>query len=129
MILDHIGLSVENYDECKAFYIEALKPLGISLQIEFKEYQVCGFGKGGKAEFWLEKGVPTRSQMHIAFQADSKDIVDAFYDAAIKAGGIDNGKPGIREVYHPKYYGAFVIDPEGHNVEAVCHQGYFEDES
>ena len=81
-----------------------------------------GFGKDSKPYFWMKGGTATNPSMHIAFEADDRSAVDAFYDAAIKAGGKDNGKPGVREYYHPNYYGAFVLDPDGQNIEAVCHK-------
>lgn len=80
-----------------------------------------GFGKNGKAELWFGKGGTPQLPMHIAFTADNRKQVDQFYEAALAAGGKDNGAPGIREIYHPNYYGAFIIDPDGHNIEAVCH--------
>jgi catechol 2,3-dioxygenase-like lactoylglutathione lyase family enzyme len=123
-MIDHIAITVKKYDECKQFYTKVLKVLGfrldMDLQIAGKLY--AGFGPKGKPTFWLYKGEQTQPRVHVAFQAESRDEVNAFYAAAIKAGGIDNGKPGIREHYHPNYYGAFVIDPEGHNIEAVCHK-------
>lgn len=123
-MIDHIAITVKNYDKCKQFYIDVLKVLGfelaMDLEIEGKYY--AGFGSKDMPAFWLYKGEKTEPRVHVAFHAESRDKVDAFYAAAIKAGGIDNGKPGIREHYHPNYYGAFVLDPEGHNIEAVCHK-------
>ncbi len=120
MIIDHIGFSVSNYENSKAFYTQALAPLGISLIMEVMGWG--GFGKEGKPEFWIGPHETVQHPMHVAFLADSRELVDQFYQAAIKAGGKDNGEPGIREIYHPNYYGAFVLDPDGHNIEAVCHQ-------
>lgn len=119
MIIDHIGLAVSNYDNSKQFYIACLAPLDIQLIMEVQGW--AGFGRNGKAEFWFGKHGTPQSPMHIAFSAPSHREVDLFYEAAIEAGAKDNGPPGIREIYHPDYYGAFVIDPDGHNVEAVCH--------
>jgi predicted lactoylglutathione lyase len=82
----------------------------------------AGYGKNGKPEFWFGKGKLQQLPMHIAFSADNRKQVDQFYEAALSAGGTDNGAPGIRAIYHPNYYGAFVLDPDGHNIEAVCHR-------
>lgn len=119
MIIDHIGLSVSNYERSKEFYTKVLAPLGIVLIMEHSGW--AGFGRHGKPELWFGEGETPQKPMHIAFVADDTDAVDAFYKAAIAAGAKDNGPPGIREIYHPHYYGAFVIDPDGHNFEAVCH--------
>jgi len=119
MIIDHIGFSVSNLELSKEFYSKTLAPLGIVKLKEFEGW--AGFGKNGKPELWFGKGELPQLPMHIAFIADSRKKVDEFYVAALAAGGKDNGAPGIREIYHPDYYGAFVIDPDGHNIEAVCH--------
>ena len=121
MIIDHIGLGAGDYEKSKLFFSRALAPLGIELVIEIGGY--AGFGKGGKPEFWFGGDGEIQRSMHIAFIADNRDQVRAFYAAAMAAGGTDNGPPGIREIYHPNYFGAFVIGPDGHNVEAVCHKG------
>lgn len=119
MIIDHIGLAVSNYEKSKEFYSAALAPLGITLVTEI---QGCaGFGKNGKPKFWFGKQEKEQNPMHIAFLASTRKEVNAFYDAAIFAGAKSNGKPGIRKIYHPNYYGAFVSDPDGHNIKAVCH--------
>ena len=120
MIIDHIGLAVSDYDRSKQFFCRALAPLGIELIMEVQGW--AGLGKAGKPELWFGAGVQAHSPMHIAFIADNRDQVRAFHAAALAAGGTDNGPPGIREVYHSNYYGAFVIGPDGHNVEAVCHR-------
>ena len=120
MIIDHIGLAVSDYDSSKRFFCPALAPLGIELVMEVQGW--AGLGKAGKAELWFGVGAQAHPPMHIAFTAESRDQVRAFHAAALAAGGTDNGPPGIREVYHPNYYGAFVISPDGHNVEAVCHR-------
>jgi catechol 2,3-dioxygenase-like lactoylglutathione lyase family enzyme len=120
MIIDHVGLAVGDYEKSKQFFSRALAPLGIELVMEIGGY--AGFGKAGKPEFWFGGGGDTQRPMHIAFIADNRDQVKAFYAAAMAAGGEDNGAPGIREIYHPDYFGAFVIGPDGHNVEAVCHK-------
>jgi catechol 2,3-dioxygenase-like lactoylglutathione lyase family enzyme len=83
---------------------------------------VAGFGEPPKPDFWISKGAPNKPPLHIAFRVPNRALVDAFYKAAMAAGGVDNGKPGVRPHYHPNYYGAFVLDPDGHNIEAVCHE-------
>ena len=122
-MLDHIGIEVKEYEKCKLFYITVLKTLDFELimDLEIEGVGYAGFGAAGKPYFWLYRGDHTTPRIHVAFQAKSRRYVDVFYQAAIKAGAIDNGKPGIREHYHKNYYGAFVLDPEGHNIEAVCH--------
>ena len=120
MIIDHIGLAVSDYDRIKAFFTQALAPLGIALVMEIQGW--AGFGKNGKHEFWFGVSTERQMPMHIAFVAATRSQVRAFYQAALTAGGKYNGAPGIREIYHPNYFGAFVIDPDGHNIEAVCHQ-------
>ena len=119
MIIDHIGLAVSDYEKSKQFFSRALAPLGIQLVMEIEGW--AGFGKGGKPEFWFGTHTQVQQPMHLAFVAENRQHVRAFYEAALGAGGTDNGPPGIREIYHPNYYGAFVIGPDGHNIEAVCH--------
>src|SRR5579864_9135057 len=122
--LDHVGFAVADYPRSKAFYEQALAPLGMTLLMEFSG-AAAGFGKddGGRPAFFIEAhGEPVRGRLHIALKAETRGHVDAFYTAAIEAGGIDNGAPGVRAVYHPNYYGAFVLDPDGNNIEAVCHR-------
>jgi catechol 2,3-dioxygenase-like lactoylglutathione lyase family enzyme len=119
MIIDHIGLAVSNYERSKEFYSKALAPLDIRLIMEVDN--AAGFGKQGKPEFWFGVRAGTVQPLHVAFVAENRREVKAFYDAAIAAGGKDNGAPGLREIYHPDYYGAFVLDPDGNNIEAVCH--------
>lgn len=120
MIIDHIGLAVGDYEHSKAFFIQALAPLGIELVMEVAGW--AGLGRNGKPELWFGTHAQKQNPMHIAFLAETRAQVDAFYAAALKAGATNNGPPGIREIYHPDYYGAFVIGPDGHNIEAVCHQ-------
>jgi catechol 2,3-dioxygenase-like lactoylglutathione lyase family enzyme len=119
MIIDHIGLAVSDYDRSKQFFCAALAPLGIELVMEVEGW--AGLGRAGKPEFWFGTHTGSHQPMHIAFAAQNREQVRAFYTAALAAGGKDNGPPGIREMYHPNYYGAFVIGPDGHNVEAVSH--------
>lgn len=118
-MLDHVTLIVTDYAKSKAFYEKALAPLGYKVMMEFGPS--AGIGEGGKPDFWIAAGKPG-SISHVAFTSNDRATVDAFYKAAIAAGGKDNGKPGIRKDYHPNYYGAFVFDPDGHNIEAVCHK-------
>lgn len=119
MILDHIGLCVSDTAASKAFFAAALAPLGVSVVME--EHGWVGLGKDGKPDFWFGAGGTPHAGMHLAFAAGNREQVRAFYAAALAAGGTDNGPPGIREIYHPNYYGAFVLGPDGHNIEAVCH--------
>jgi len=126
-IIDHIGLSVSDYRKALTFYEQALKPLGISLVMEVSAEQAgghaaAGLGRDGKPEFWISGEGRTTPHTHFAFLAESRAAVDAFYKAALAADGKDNGPPGIRAIYHPNYYGAFVFDLDGHNIEAVCHK-------
>jgi catechol 2,3-dioxygenase-like lactoylglutathione lyase family enzyme len=127
-LIDHVGLSVSDMDRATSFYAAALAPLGIGLVMEFPAgpetggVAVAGFGRAGKGEFWIAADGKTAPRVHIAFLAADRASVDAFYQAAIAAGGTDNGAPGVRAVYHPDYYGAFVLDPDGNNIEAVCHR-------
>ena len=120
MIIDHTGLSVSDYDAAKAFYTKALAPLGLLVLMDLPEIPAAGFGKD-QPQFWLQAGEAHRPPVHTAFAAHSRQQVRAFYDAALAAGGVDNGAPGVRERYHPHYYGAFVRDLDGNNIEAVCH--------
>ena len=121
--LDHVGLAVADYERSKAFYEQALAPLELKLLLEFSG-AAAGFGRddGGRPSFFIEAhGEPARGRLHIALRARDRAQVDAFHAAAVAAGGIDNGAPGLRW-YHPDYYGAYVLDPDGHNIEAVCHE-------
>jgi catechol 2,3-dioxygenase-like lactoylglutathione lyase family enzyme len=120
-VLDHVGLNVTDYERSKAFYAEALRPLGVHLLME-PVPGAGGFGYGQKPFFWIAGGRgPAQTGVHVAFATADRATVDAFHAAALAAGGADNGAPGVREIYHPTYYGAYVLDPDGNNVEAVCH--------
>jgi len=125
-MLDHIGIAVTDSARSKAFYDAALAPIGIGLIMEVPAEVTqsgggaCGYGKDQKPFFWFGQGKASEG-VHVAFSVHTRDLVDAFYAAAIAAGGKDNGAPGLRPQYHPHYYGAFVLDPDGHNIEAVCH--------
>jgi len=125
-MLDHIGLKVTNIKKAKAFYDAALAPLGVGVVMEVSAEETggsayMGYGEGFKPYFWINEQPRATELLHVAFAADSRAKVDAFYKAAMAAGGRDNGPPGLRKEYHPTYYGAFVLDPDGHNIEAVCH--------
>jgi catechol 2,3-dioxygenase-like lactoylglutathione lyase family enzyme len=120
-MIDHFTVTVRDIKASVAFYTAALKPLGYSMKMDFGDF--VGFGDERKPYFWLKSGAGTATShpMHIAFAAKNRALVDAFHDAALKAGARDDGAPGVREHYHPHYYGAFVIDLDGHPIEAVCH--------
>jgi catechol 2,3-dioxygenase-like lactoylglutathione lyase family enzyme len=127
-MLDHLTIAVTDYARSKAFYATALAPLGIRLVAEYGIY--AGFGQESRPFFWIEAKTPEfwtsahkagASPIHVAFNAKDRATVDAFYVAGIAAGATDNGPPGPRALYHPHYYGAFVLDPDGNNIEAVCH--------
>jgi catechol 2,3-dioxygenase-like lactoylglutathione lyase family enzyme len=121
-MLDHVGFSVSDYARSKAFYEQALAPLGLTRLME-PAPGIGGFGDGQKPFFWIGTRDPvTQTGIHVAFAADSRETVEAFHKAALEAGGTDNGAPGVREIYHPTYYGAYVLDPDGNNIEAVCHK-------
>jgi catechol 2,3-dioxygenase-like lactoylglutathione lyase family enzyme len=125
-MLDHVGIPVSDYTRSKGFYLRAFAPLGYDLVLEVSSQETgghshAGFGTKGRPQFWIGSGKPIVGSVHFAFMAKDRAAVDAFYAAALKAGGKDNGSPGLRPHYHANYYGAFVLDPDGHNIEAVCH--------
>jgi len=119
-MFDHIGLGVSDYAASKAFFLAALEPLGVSIVMEGEHG--LGIGPKGKPSLWLFETSGQPAPLHLAFTAENRAQVREFYRAAMAAGGKDNGAPGLRPHYHPNYYGAFVIGPDGHNVEAVCHR-------
>jgi catechol 2,3-dioxygenase-like lactoylglutathione lyase family enzyme len=125
-MIDHVGFPVSNYARSKAFYTSALAPLGYVLVMEVQQGgdgpPACGFGSDGKPDFWIGGEGGLDKPLHVAIAANDRALVDAFYRAALAAGGRDNGAPGLRPDYHPNYYAAFVLDPDGHNIEAVCHR-------
>lgn len=126
-MIDHIGLTVSDFGKSKAFYARALAPIGYELILELPaavtgDTDVAGFGVKPIPDFFIAGGKANIPPIHVAFRAASRALVDAFHKAAIAAGGRDNGAPGLRAHYHPHYYGAFVLDPDGHNIEAVCHE-------
>jgi len=124
-MIDHMGFAVSDYARAKAFYLTALAPLGYGLIMEVQQTEndspAAGFGADGKPDFWIGGEGGLNLPVHVAFVAKDRGVVDAFYRAAMAAGGKDNGGPGLRPHYHPNYYAAFVLDPDGHNIEAVCH--------
>jgi catechol 2,3-dioxygenase-like lactoylglutathione lyase family enzyme len=121
-VIDHIGLNVRDYGASRTFYEQALAPLGYRVVMAFDEWKGAGFGESEKPVFWVTEREPTGTGTHVAFTCADRATVDAAYAAAIGAGGRDNGPPGLREHYHPTYYAAFVLDPDGNNIEAVCHR-------
>ena len=126
-MIDHTGVNVSDFKRSKTFYERALAPIGYKVLMEVSPeesggYAGAGFGAPPKPDFWVGSGKPNDPPVHVAFRAPSRAVVDAFYQAAIAAGGKDNGAPGLRPHYHPNYYGAFVRDPDGHNIEVVCHE-------
>jgi catechol 2,3-dioxygenase-like lactoylglutathione lyase family enzyme len=118
-MLDHIALRVSDAARSKRFYQEALAPLGYTLMLDH-DISGAGFGRDGKPDFWIQSGDPS-GPIHVAFSSADRATVDKFHAAAINAGARDNGAPAPRPEYHPNYYGAFVVDPDGNNIEAVCH--------
>ena len=120
-MIDHTGVNVADAVKSKGFYRAALAPLGYEVLMDGEGF--AGFGVAPKPDFWIGEGAPNVPPIHVAFRAETRAQVDAFYKAGMAAGGRDNGAPGIRTHYHPNYYGAFVFDPDGHNIEAVCHTG------
>ena len=126
-MIDHTGVTVSDLARSVAFYRAALAPLGYAVLAQFSAEltggsAVAGFGVPPKPDFWVGEGSPNRPHVHVAFRTQSRQVVDAFYTAALSAGGRDNGAPGPRPHYHEHYYGAFVLDPDGHNIEVVCHE-------
>lgn len=119
-MFDHIGIGVSSLDASKAFFLKALAPLEVAVVMEFPE--AVGLGRNQKPTLWLGKTAEVVAPLHLAFTADERKDVDEFFRLAISAGGKDNGPPGLRPHYHANYYAAFVIGPDGHNVEAVCHR-------
>jgi catechol 2,3-dioxygenase-like lactoylglutathione lyase family enzyme len=124
-MIAHVGIQVSDIERSKRFYSEALHPIGYRM---IREYGItpsrpaasAGFGEPPRADLWIYQGESNPAACHIAFQVSRRALVDAFYEAGIAAGGRDNGKPGLRPQYNANYYGAFVLDPDGYNIEAVC---------
>ena len=120
MVFDHVGFNVTDFPAAKRFFIRALEPLGFGVTKEAEGWAMLG--KQGEGQLWIGSFGNSPGPIHVAFAAKTREQVRQFYAAALAAGGKDNGPPGLREHYHPNYYGAFVIGPDGHNVEAVCHR-------
>lgn len=126
-MIAHVGITVSDIEKSKEFYTAALQPLGIQMIRVYggtgtRPTASAGFGAPPRAELWIYQGTARGAATHIAFQVNNRALVDAFYEAAIAAGGRDNGKPGLRPQYSANYYAAFVLDPDGYNIEAVCRE-------
>jgi len=119
-MFDHVTIRVKSFRKAKPFYAESLAPLGY--KVLYESDGAIGLGDGKSPTLWISEDTPITSAVHVAFQCSDRKLVDAFHKAALKAGGRDNGKPGIREDYSPNYYAAFAYDPDGNNIEAVCHR-------
>jgi len=122
-MFDHIDFAVRDLERSRAFYATVLATLGIAPVIDIRREDGCtgtGFGVGGDARFWIGGGLPVRGRLHIAFEAETRSAVEAFHAAAIAAGGLDHGPPGLRPRYGEPYFAAFVLDPDGHVIEVVC---------
>jgi catechol 2,3-dioxygenase-like lactoylglutathione lyase family enzyme len=124
-MLDHITFGVTDFARSTSFYDRAFAPLGVKRLFDVPKEHTGGVNVTGYGDerpwFWLAEEDATSGKLHVALRAASRAAVDAFFAAAVAAGGRDNGAPGVRPYYHPNYYGAFVLDPDGHNIEAVCH--------
>jgi catechol 2,3-dioxygenase-like lactoylglutathione lyase family enzyme len=126
-VIHHIDLAVSNLERSCEFYVRALSPLNLSLVERHKHpngSEVVGFGSLPDAVFWIRSGQPPIARLHVAFLANSRLSVDSFYQEALGAGGISNGEPGLRPRYAENYYAAFILDPDGNNIEAVCRRSY-----
>jgi catechol 2,3-dioxygenase-like lactoylglutathione lyase family enzyme len=125
-MIDHFSITVSDFEKSKAFYRQALAPIGHSRVVEMPtetgQKKSAGFCHEDGSDFWIGEGSAIHPPFHLAFRAPSRAAVDAFHQAALAAGGRDHGAPGLRTRYHPNYYAAYVLDPDGHNVEAVCHE-------
>ena len=120
-MLDHVSVNVRDLAASRRFYEKSLEPLGYGVIMEF-DAEMAGFGREGKPSFWIVRREPLGGQTHVAFQARERAAVSAFHAAALAAGGTDNGPPGLRPDYHEQYFAAFTLDPDGNNIEAVCHR-------
>jgi catechol 2,3-dioxygenase-like lactoylglutathione lyase family enzyme len=118
-MIDHVKVFVSDLERSKSFYVQALEPLGYRVMLQPAPV-VVGLGVD-RPDLWLELRPESVTSAHLSFRVESTEVVDAFHRAALDAGGRDNGAPGMRPMYHPHYYGGFVLDPDGNNVEAVCH--------
>lgn len=120
-VIDHLSTYATDYAATRQFYEVVLAELGYTVQADYPQYNSCAFGPEGRPVFWVIGVEEVASPRHVAFTAARRDEVDAFYGRGLTSGGSDNGEPGLRSQYHPHYYGAFLLDPDGNNVEAVCH--------
>ncbi|HYB90524.1 MAG TPA: VOC family protein [Candidatus Binataceae bacterium] len=120
-MIDHIGLKVTNFERSRQFYAKALEPLGYRAEYDDPKNKAAGFGSKGALDLWIGEAVPA-ARVHIALRGPNRAAVRQFHEAAIAAGGKDNGAPGLRTEYTPTYYAAFVLDPDGNNLEVVCHE-------
>jgi catechol 2,3-dioxygenase-like lactoylglutathione lyase family enzyme len=120
-VLDHVAIEVSDLAASRAFYEGALEPLGFTVVFDLPQIPAVAFGLPGRPQFWVRASGEPSGPIHVCFHAADRQRVDRFHEAALAAGGRDNGPPGLREHYHPTYYGAFVLDPDGNNAEAVCH--------
>jgi catechol 2,3-dioxygenase-like lactoylglutathione lyase family enzyme len=121
LVIDHIGVGVRDYEESVEFYSQTLAPLGLELVAETEtDNRSAGFGYRGRDDFWIHEGRPV-GRSHIAFEAQNQEQVDDFHAAGLEAGGRDNGAPGLRREYSSSYYAAYILDPNGNNIEAVFH--------
>jgi catechol 2,3-dioxygenase-like lactoylglutathione lyase family enzyme len=120
-MLDHVTIGVSDIERSKAFYDEALRPLGIE-RLYAEGQTAAGYGADRKAFFWITLRAASQTGTHVAFTTQDRETVEQFFRAALAAGGRDNGSPGLRPHYHENYYGAFILDTDGHNIEAVCHR-------
>ena len=125
-MLDHITFGVSDFARSTAFYDKAFAPLGVRRLFDVPKEHSGGVDSTGYGDerpwFWIAEQDATKGKLHVALRAKTRADVDAFHAAALQAGGTDNGAPGLRPYYRPTYYGAFVLDPDGHNIEAVCHE-------
>ncbi|SKB77368.1 VOC family protein [Luteibacter sp. 22Crub2.1] len=127
-MIDHTGATVSDFERSKQFYTTVLASIGYELIVHFPASKtgrtdVAGFGENGKPDFWIYQGTPNQPPVHVAFRVSSQQLVRLFHQTALDAGARDNGPPGPRSHYHEGYYGGFVLDPDGHNIEAVFHAG------
>ncbi|MFZ0659034.1 MAG: VOC family protein [Candidatus Binataceae bacterium] len=120
-MIDHIGLKVTSFEKSRAFYAKALEPIGYRAEYDDAKNKAAGFGAKGAIDLWIGEGAPA-TRAHIALKSATRAAVKEFHAAALKAGGKDNGAPGLRTDYSPTYYAAFVLDPDGNNLEVVCHE-------
>jgi catechol 2,3-dioxygenase-like lactoylglutathione lyase family enzyme len=122
-MIHHIDFAVTDFERSREFYVRALSPLGLSAVMDRSHddgRRLTGFSVPPDPVFWIRNGEPLQGRLHVAFSAESRAAVDAFHDAALIAGGTDKGAPGLRSRYAAHYYAAYILDPDGHNIEAVC---------